>query len=176
MQVLIAGANGATGIQVVKQLLARGHHVRALVRSPEKLPKQTRDQENLTIIQASVLELSDEELAKQLSGCGAVVSCLGHNLTFKGIFGQPRRLVTEATRRMCKAIQTNNPIIPTKFVLMNTSGNRNTDLSEQVSFAQRVILFLLRNLVPPHADNEEAAKFLRTQIGQQNKLIEWVAV
>jgi len=30
--------------------------------------------------------------------------------------------------------------------------------------------------LPPHVDNENAADFLRTQIGQNDKAIEWVAV
>ena len=35
---------------------------------------------------------------------------------------------------------------------------------------------LIRLLVPPQSDNEKAADFLRVNIGQKNKLIEWVAV
>jgi hypothetical protein len=30
--------------------------------------------------------------------------------------------------------------------------------------------------LPPHVDNEQAAEYLRTKIGQDNRLIEWVAV
>ena len=35
---------------------------------------------------------------------------------------------------------------------------------------------LIRLFLPPHADNEQAANYLRTQIGRNDKLIEWVAV
>jgi len=35
---------------------------------------------------------------------------------------------------------------------------------------------LIRVLVPPQSDNEKAADFLRVNIGQKNKLIDWVAV
>ena len=49
--------------------------------------------------------MSDDELREQVQGCDAVASCLGHNLTFKGIFGHPRRLVADATRRLCQAIK-----------------------------------------------------------------------
>ncbi len=35
---------------------------------------------------------------------------------------------------------------------------------------------LIRILVPPQSDNEKAADFLRVNIGQNNKSIEWVAV
>ncbi len=128
------------------------------------------------MIQASVLDLSDAELAQYVKGCHAVVSCLGHTIKFKGIFGHPHRLVTDATRRLCAAIKANQPTTPTKFVLMNTVGNRNRDLDEPISFAQQCVLGLLRLLTPPHADNEQAADFLRTQIGQNDGLIKWVAV
>lgn len=59
---------------------------------------------------------------------------------------------------------------------MNTTGNRNRDLSEPISFAQKCVIGLLRLLLPPHVDNEKAAEFLRTQIGQNNEVIEWIAV
>jgi hypothetical protein len=59
---------------------------------------------------------------------------------------------------------------------MNTTGNRNSDLNEPISFAQKCIIGLLRLLLPPHVDNEQAADYLRRQIGQNNKSIEWVAV
>jgi hypothetical protein len=59
---------------------------------------------------------------------------------------------------------------------MNTSGNRNRDLNEPISFGQKCVIGLLRLLLPPHVDNEKAADFLRTQIGQKNRLIEWTAV
>jgi len=59
---------------------------------------------------------------------------------------------------------------------MNTTGNSNRDLREQISFSQKCVIWLLRILLPPHVDNEKAADFLRTEIGQNDGAIEWVAV
>lgn len=174
MTILVLGASGATGQKVVDQLLNSGQKVKAMLRSPGKFP-EFMNRKNLTVIAASVLELSDEELVRHTLGCDAVVSCLGHNLTFKGIYGQPRRLVTDATRRLCKAIEANKSEKATKYVLMNTTGNRNLDLSEPVSFAQKCVLVLLRLLLPPHADNEDAANHLRTKV-KNNPMVEWTAV
>jgi len=176
MKILIVGASGATGKLLVEQLLNQGHHVKAIVRSPEKLPENLKNSDHLTVISASVLDLSDEEMTQHVIGYDAVASCLGHNINFKGIYGQPRRLVTDAAKRLCQAIKSNNPKKPVKYVLMNTTGNRNRDLDEPISFAQKSVIGLLRLLLPPHVDNEQAADFLRTSIGQNDKAIEWVAV
>lgn len=174
--ILVAGATGATGRLLTAELLSRGHRVRAIVRSPQRLPAAIRDHANLTIIQAAILDLSDGELAEHVRGCDAVASCLGHNLTFKGIYGKPRRLVTDATRRLCEAIRTHAPTQPVKFVLMNTTGNSNRDLDEPAPFAQKLVIGLLRRVLPPQADNEQAADYLRTQVGQDDSQIQWVAV
>ena len=176
MSTLIVGASGATGRLLVEQLLERGQFVKVIVRSPDAFPEALRKHERLSLIHASLLDLSDAELATHVEGCDAVASCLGHNLTFKGMFGHPRRLVTDATRRLCEAIKMNNPETRTKFVLMNTTGNQNRDIDEPISFAQKCVVGLLRLLLPPHVDNEQAADYLRTQIGQTDKRIEWVAV
>lgn len=174
--ILVIGASGATGQLLVEQLLISGQKVKAIVRSTKRLPEALREDPNLSLIEASISELSDSEIARYVDGCDAVASCLGHNMTFQGLFGRPRRLVTDAIRRLCNAIQLGHPKFPIKFVLMNTTGNRNRDLNEPISFAQKCVIGLLRCLLPPHADNEEAADYLRAKISQNDRMIEWVAV
>lgn len=176
MNALVVGANGATGRLLVEQLLERGHIVKVIVRLPDSLPKALRRNDNLFVVQGSLLDMSDSELAQHVDGCDAVASCLGHNANLKGVYGQPRRLVTDATRRLCTAIKENRPVASTKFVLMNTTGNRNGDLDEPISRAQKVVVGLLRLVLPPHADNEQAAEYLRTEIGHDDGLIEWAVV
>ena len=109
MKILVVGATGATGRLLTEELLNRGHTVKVIVRSPDKLPESIKNHANLSVVQAALLDLSDAELAEHVKGCDAVSSCLGHNLTFKGVYGQPRRLVTDATRRLCQAIRANSP-------------------------------------------------------------------
>ena len=176
MTVLVVGATGATGRLLVKQLLKSGQDVRVIVRTSDKLPEDLRNHERLSVIRASVLDLGDVEMARHVNGCDAVASCLGHNLSLKGMFGHPRRLVTDATRRLCDAIKANGSAQSTKFVLMNTTANSNRDLDESVSFGDRCVIGLLRMFLPMHMDNEEAADYLRTEIGQNDSAIEWAAV
>ncbi len=176
MTILVVGASGATGRQLTEQLLIQGHNVKAVVRSPEKLPEAWKSNERIKIISASLLDLSDKEMTELTLGCHSIASCLGHNMNWNGIYGQPRKLVTDAACRLCNAIEANRPENPIKYVLMNTTGNRNRDLNEPISFSQKCVIGLLRLLLPPHVDNEKAADYLRTQVGQNNQFIEWVVV
>ena len=81
MKIPVVGASGATGRLVVEQLLSRGVGVSAIVRSLDALP----DHQNLSKIQASVANLTSSEMAVHAKNCNAVVSCPGHNLTFREI-------------------------------------------------------------------------------------------
>lgn len=175
-KVLVVGASGATGKHLVTQLLKNGVQVRAIVRSIDSLPEGFRSQSNLQLIQGSILDMDALELAEHTSGCDAVASCLGHNLSFKGLFGAPYRLVTESVRNLCKAIESNGSPTPVKFILMNTTGNRHRGLNEKISISQHVVITLLRLLLPPHADNEAAAEYLRSTIGSDNPAIDWCVV
>jgi hypothetical protein len=176
MTILVAGASGATGLKLVEQLLNRGHKVKAIVRTPEKFSGGLTKNEKLILIKASLLELSDKEIEDHLKDCDGIASCLGHNITLKGIFGPPRKLVTRAVSRLCQAVETNKPEKPVRFVLMNTTANRNINLREKRSPGESIVMILIRLLVPPQSDNEKAAEYLRTNIGQNNKIIHWAAV
>ena len=76
MTTLVVGASGATGRLLVEQLLKRGQKVRVIVRSPNKLPAGLTNHPHVSVISASVLELSDAEISQHVSGCRAVASCL----------------------------------------------------------------------------------------------------
>jgi nucleoside-diphosphate-sugar epimerase len=176
MKILIIGSTGATGSLVVKQLIEQGHQVKAVVRSPEKLTAVIKDQTNLELIEAAILDIPDEKLKTYVKDCDAVVSCLGHNLSLKGIYGKPRRLVRDAVKKLCEAIKDNNKEEAVKFILMNTTGNQNKDLEEPRSLSEKIVIGLVRLLLPPQPDNEQAAEYLRTQLVHNRNYIEWVAV
>jgi putative NADH-flavin reductase len=173
---LVVGASGATGKLLVEQLLASGQRVKIIVRPTSYFPDNWKQQKQLTIIQANISEMTVEELSGIIADCQSVASCLGHNLNWKGIYGKPRKLVTKSVKLLCESIISNSFQRPVKFVLMNTDGNRNRDLNEPISFTQKIVIGLLRLLLPPHPDNEKAADYLRVGIGQDNSSIEWVAV
>ncbi|MBN1152692.1 MAG: SDR family oxidoreductase [Dehalococcoidia bacterium] len=176
MQVFVVGGTGATGRLLLRELLARGHDVKVVVRSAERLPEDVRSHARLSVVEASLLGLSQEELQEHVRGSQAIASCLGHNLTLNGVFGLPHRLVTEAVRRLCATAGASTDGGRVKFVLMSSAGVRNRALDEPCSQGQRFIVGLLRILLPPHADNEAAADYLQSQIGPANPRIEWAIV
>jgi len=167
--IAVFGATGATGRLLVAELLSRGARVRAVARSAEKmrglLPEELRDHYALTIIEASVAELTDDQLAEHLRGCTGAASCLGHKLTFRGVYGKPRRLVADTARRVCDVLGAQaTPEQPARFVLMCSAGVRHRGQNEPIPLAQHAVIGLLRLLLPPHADNEQAAEYLRTHL------------
>lgn len=172
---LVVGATGATGRHVVQQLLDLDRPVRVIVRSKarmlEALHDKSKAEKLLTVKEASLLDLSDDELQHEVDQVDAVVSCLGHNLTFKGIWGKPRRLVTDTVQRLTIMLAASKT--KKKFLLMSSDGVTHP-ADDQRSRTERFVLFLLRHLVPPHADNEQAAAYLLNAVGTGN--MEWVAI
>ena len=72
MKIIVFGASGNTGKQLVEQALAAGYEVVAYARNPSKL---NISNEHLTVIQG---ELSDAALIETaVKGTGAVLSALG---------------------------------------------------------------------------------------------------
>lgn len=94
-KILIIGATGGTGRQLISQALARGYAVTALVRKPSRL---AIEHPQLTILQGDVLEPDTIDAA--MRGQDAVVSALGH----KRYLG-PSRILSEGTRNILEAMQ-----------------------------------------------------------------------
>ena len=174
MKVLVVGGSGATGRLLVKMLLERDINVRVIIRENAKLPVAISDHPDLSITLANLLNLDDSVLADHTNGCEAIISCLGHTMSWRGIFGKPHHLVTEAVRRLCHAVAKNAPGQPVKFLLMNTAGYRNPDDDPSVDFKHRCVNSLLRVAIPPHRDNENAANYLRTL--DSGSRVQWVVV
>ena len=178
--VLVVGASGATGRHVVQLLSASNVNVRILVRDRSKLPLPLKSHERVTVYEGAILDIEDNKLRSLVDGCSAIVSCLGHNLTLDGIFGEPRRLCYEATKRLCEAVQSTKSSAsapPTcRFILMNTVGAQDlTNPDERVPWPQFLVVSMIRCMLPPHADNEQAAAYLRNTVGN-NPAIEWCIV
>lgn len=95
-RVLIVGATGGTGRQLVAQALERGLTVTALVRNPSMLRV---DHPRLTVVQGDVLDMTSLEAA--MHGQEAVLSALGHKRYF-----YPTRILSEGTGNILRAMET----------------------------------------------------------------------
>src|SRR3989442_5625450 len=75
MKLVVLGARGATGLEIVRQAIEHGHSVTAFVRSPERL-KPFRDR--ITVKQGDLL--NSAELERVIKGHDAVLSGFGPRL------------------------------------------------------------------------------------------------
>ena len=94
MKLLILGATGNTGKQVVEQALEQKHEVTVLVRQPTKLGSLARQ---VKVIIGNVLD--KEALAKALSGNEAIISTLGVGDSFKS-----NNIISEAVHVLIPAM------------------------------------------------------------------------
>jgi nucleoside-diphosphate-sugar epimerase len=174
MKVLVLGATGATGRLVVQQLINRNIEVKIVVRQINDVIEKYIVNGQLECLVGNISEYERSKMVELLDDCDAVISCLGHNISFSGLFGKPRMLVTNCMRNVCEAVQYKNDKV--KVILMNTTANRNRMINEKYCMKDRIVLSLLRFLLPPQKDNEEAAKYLSENFGENNSKIEWTAV
>jgi nucleoside-diphosphate-sugar epimerase len=108
-RVLIIGATGGTGRQLVEQALEQGHQVTAFVRKPEKLKIEHA---NLRVAAGNVLDYATVESAMQ--GQNAVVCALGHKRFF-----YPNRILSDGTRNILRAMK--NCRVP-RFICESSLG------------------------------------------------------
>ncbi len=95
-RVLIVGATGGTGRQLVTQALGRGCTVTALARDPSRLQLS---HPRLTVVQGDVLDAGS--VGEAMRGQEAVLCALGHRRYF-----QPTRILSEGTRNILRAMET----------------------------------------------------------------------
>ena len=96
MRVLVIGATGGTGRQLVQQALEQGHQVTAFVRNPAKLKIV---HPNLRIARGDVLDYESVEAA--MRGQSAVLSALGHKRFF-----YPNKIQSDGMRNILRAMKT----------------------------------------------------------------------
>lgn len=112
-RILIVGATGGTGRQLVAQALERGYSVTALARNPSKLGIE---HPQLTVMRGDVLDYPSVEAA--VRGQEAVLSALGHKRFF-----YPTRILSEGTRNILRAMEAHG--VP-RFVCETSLGIGNS--------------------------------------------------
>jgi uncharacterized protein YbjT (DUF2867 family) len=95
LRVLVIGATGGTGRQLVQQALEQGHQVTAFVRDPSKL---ALEHPNLRVVKGDVLDYASVEDA--MRGQSAVLSALGHKRFF-----YPNKIQSTGMRNILRAMK-----------------------------------------------------------------------
>ncbi|KAM7434612.1 hypothetical protein ABFA07_015304 [Porites harrisoni] len=98
-KLVVFGASGPTGQEVVKQALAKGHSVTAVVRSPDKF---TLSHDNLEVVKGDVFQA--DSLIPIIEGKNAVMSCLGFH---SGTFFNPTTLFSKSITEIITAMERN---------------------------------------------------------------------
>lgn len=135
MNVAVTGATGFVGSRLVERLHAEGHHILALVRSPDKLWRQFPKLEypNLTAITYTPKTAGDWQAA--IAGCDGVVNLAGEPLAADRWTAERKAEILASrqvgTRRLVEAIAAADP---RPAVLINASAIGHYGVSETAEF------------------------------------------
>lgn len=154
MKILVLGASGLTGREIVKQALAQNHQVTAFVRTPEKF--ELKD-ENLKIAQGDVSDQAAIERA--VAGQDAVLSALGATTILKRL--------PELTNGIRYTVEAMEKAGVRRLVYESALGVGDSRSEAGFLFENIVRPFILTN---PFADHEEKEAIIK-QSG-----LDWVIV
>ncbi|MFI8687792.1 NAD(P)-dependent oxidoreductase [Rossellomorea sp. NPDC077527] len=140
MKLIVFGATGGTGKEVVKQALADGHEVTAFIRNPIKM---SDEHPLLTIVQGDAL--STKDVGNALTGHEAVISCLGSN----GL--KETNILTEMTKNILNGMKTHN----IERIAYVASAGINKEIP---GLTGKLSQFILRNVLKDHGDAVEEIK------------------
>jgi putative NADH-flavin reductase len=153
MNILVFGATGATGHELVKQALAQGHNVTAFARNRQRL-KITH--ENLTIIQGN---LSDYKLIEHsVTGQHAILSALGASSMFR--FDQS---VVDGIKNIVRAMTAKGI---ERLIYLSFAG---------VKESRGQVGFIIRNVAPAFLSTEIEGHEVKEKIIRESQL-KWTIV
>lgn len=131
--IVVFGASGEVGKQVVEQALLRGHYVTAVVRSTQSLSTLRNDR--LSIKQGDVTER--EFVSSCVDGHHVVISCLGPRITSIAPWGSPINpdFLLKAVNNIIHAMKSHHV---TRILVVSVAGTG--DSWQQVGRAVKALL------------------------------------
>ena len=135
MNIIVFGASGTVGREIVKQALAIGYRVTAFVRNPEKV--KFPENQNLIVFQGDVLNL--DEVKKAMQDQQAVLCALGD--------GKIGKIRAEGTKNIIEAMNSEGV---KRLVCQSTIGAG--DSYGNLNFLWKYVMFgfLLKRVLPDH--------------------------
>ena len=132
MKIIVFGANGKTGQEVIKQALSKGMEVTAFVRNAENIKVQS---ENLHVVVGQATQY--EDVRNAMAGHDAVVSCVG------GPGMKAATTITDITKNVVNAMNETG----VKRIAQVASAGVHDELK---GIAGKFVSFLLRNPLKDH--------------------------
>ena len=134
MDLVVFGANGPTGRQVVRQALAAGHHVAAVTRKPDEFPVAHSE---LTVVTADVTDAA--AVARAVAGQRAVISTYGVPYSRKPItvYSQGMENITRAMADRGVA----------RLVCVSSTTVATGEAPGESVYWRKVVIPLLRNVI-----------------------------
>lgn len=154
MRILVIGATGPTGQQIIEQGLAQRHEVTALVRNPDKFQMQHN---SLQIVKGDILDPASLDAVQQQD---AVISSLGT----KKIGLESVTLLSEGTKNLLRAMERHS----VKRLICITGLGAGDSKGHGGLLYDNLILPLILKRIYDDKDRQEA------EIRQSN--LEWVIV
>lgn len=115
MKILLLGATGRTGKQIIEEAIKRGHKISAIARDPEKLKNH-----DLEITQGTPYDYATVE--KAISGCEAVINTLNISRKSDNPWARlrsPKDMISKSAFNAIKAMEINGI---KRFVVLSTIG------------------------------------------------------
>lgn len=159
MKITLMGATGSLGQQCLQQCVDAGHDVTVLVRSPGKLPDETK--ELITIIEGDALSFDDVVTAMP-HGTDAVMFAIGVDEKTS-----PQDLCTDVTRHILEVMRKN--AIPR---LIWCGGGSNVMEEDVVTFGAKFVRWYAEHFLKHrHTDKEHQLALLN-----QNRDLCWLGL
>jgi len=153
MNILIFGASGVTGHELVKQALAQRHSVTAFIRNPSKLKIKN---DKIKVIQGDVINYQLVEAV--VKGHDSVLSALGAANPFKY-----HQSVVDGVNNIIKAMETNGV---SRFIYLSFVG---------VKESRNTAGFVIKYIAPKLLSTEVAGHEAREKMIKQSQL-KWTIV
>lgn len=138
MRILIFGASGRTGLELVNQALGQSHNVVAFVRNSAKI--QIRHK-NLSVFEGNVL--NKDQVENAVNGCDGVLFAIGVNPI------KERPICTEGIKNVIAAMQKRNT---QRLIVESAYGVKET---RKVTYG-RLLWIIIKDIMRDKEDMEDA--------------------
>lgn len=156
MKIFLFGPSGGTGKEVLKLLLSQGHHVKVLVRTPERF--NFPPSENLTVIKGDVAAIDTYKYT--LNDINVVISTLG-----TGTNRKPTNVYSVGGQNIITAMWSSGV---TKLIVLTAAAFDLTDPGNDN--------FIVKFIVRPLFKNIYSDMILLEQLLEKNLDIDWVCI